>query len=162
MGLGSKLLAGAGIAGATIAGFRGVSLYRMSHKLEISHRIRAHGISFSGLTAVIDVVIKNPTGNAMNIKYPFVKVKIGDKILAVSEVIDKTIAIKPYSTTEVNNISLPLTAANELKIGASILLPLLAGQTVKIKAITETSVKFFLIPIPYSMEEEVDLNGNTQ
>lgn len=158
MGFGGKIVTGAGIAGATAAGIFGVRLYRLSRLLEITHRIKVSKLSLSAMTLTVDVVIKNPSAGSLTLRYPFLRVMLGDKELATSQVVDSDITLKPYSTTEINNITFTLSVVQELSLLSSLLTPLLTGQSVKIRAITQTGARFLFFHIPFSMEEDVMLN----
>jgi len=159
MGAGTKLMAGVGVAGITIVGMRGMRLYSMGNKLQISHRARVSEVGLSGMTLTIDVVIKNPTSGSLTIKYPFLKVMLGNKQLAASEVQNADISIKPNGATEINNITFRLTTMQEISIAASLLIPLVSGQQVKIKAVTDSGVKFLFWHIPFTEQEEIIINN---
>lgn len=160
MGFGNKIIAGAGIAGATAAGISGVRLYRLSRKLQITHRLRVSGLSLKGVTLTIDVVMKNPTAGSLKMKYPFLTVMLGDTLLATSEMKDADIEIKPYSVTEVKDITFNIDVLQELSILASLLVPLSTGQPVTLRAITQTGVKFLFFRFPFTTEEDLILNNN--
>ena len=160
MGTGTKVMAGIGIAGVTAASIRGMQLYGMGKKLQITHRAKLSKLGLLGMTLMFDVVIQNPTSSSLTIKYPVLKVMHDKKQLAASEVQNKDIVIKPNGTTEINQITFNLTTGQELSILASMIVPLLAGQEVKVKAITETGAKFLFWHIPFSVEEDMALNNS--
>ena len=160
MGLGSKIIAGAGIAGAAAAGITGVRLYRLSRLLQITYRLRVSSLSLKGVTLTIDVVMKNPTAGSLKLKYPFLTVMLGNTLLATSEMQNAWIDIKPYSVTEVNNITFNISTLQELGILASLLVPLTTGQPVTLRAITQTSVRFLFLHFPFTSEEDLVLNNN--
>ncbi|HTA27888.1 MAG TPA: hypothetical protein VK809_08870 [Bacteroidia bacterium] len=160
MGTGTKVMAGVGIAGATAVGIRGLQLHSMGKKLQITHRARIDKISLTGMSLSFDVVIQNPTSNGITIKYPLLKVMLGKKQLAASDVQDKDIVIKPNGTTEINKITFTLTTVKELSILASLIMPLLTGQPIQVKAVTETGVKFLFWHIPFSIAEDIALNNS--
>ncbi len=159
MGLGSKIVAGAGIAGAAAAGITGLRLYRLSRKLQVNYRLRISNLSLKGVTLTIDVVMKNPTAGSLTLKYPFLTVMLGNTLLATSDMKNAWIKIQPYGVTEVNNITFDISTLQELGILASLLVPLTTGQPVTLRAITETSVRFLFFSFPFTSEEDLVLNN---
>ena len=161
MGLGKEILAGVGISLGTAAGIRGVRLYQLTKKLVITHRIKVSSLSLKGVTLTIDVVMKNPTASSLTLQYPFLSVMMGNTLLASSEMKDTDIVIKPYSVTEINNITFNLNVLQELNILDSLLTPLATGQPATIRAVTLTRVKFLFFRIPFTTEEDLALNNKS-
>ena len=77
------------IGGGVLVG-GGVLLYlsklnRLQGNLEIVTRPKIHKVNLMGVVIRVEVTLKNPTGGAIKVKYPFVKLQYKGKTIGTSE-----------------------------------------------------------------------------
>lgn len=147
------------VLGVIVAGVYGLSrLSRAAGELESRIKGRVFRIDLNGITVAIDTIIKNPTGTKVNITYPFIKLMHGEKVLAVSDIKDEPISIKPYQHTNINNIYIPISLLNLGSLAPEVL-KRIKDKTHKIKmhALISTRVSFAGTNIPYSFKQEITI-----
>jgi hypothetical protein len=119
---GKYLLWGAIGAAGLAGGAYLLNLNRLSSELEIAVKALIHRVSLTGLKLRVDVILKNPTGGTVKVKYPFVKLMYGTGTLGSSEVKDQDFEIPKFGQVAIEPVfidlgflSLASSAPNVLK-----------------------------------------------
>lgn len=133
-------------------------LGRASGKIVTQVAARIFKIDIASLTIAIDATIKNPTNTEIKIRYPFIKIMHGDRVLASSTLKDELIAIKPYSETKITNIKIPLSYLYMAGLAPEVLKKLKdKSYKIAFQIGLETGVMFAGRNIPYSSVQEVKI-----
>lgn len=145
-----------GVIGLSVWGLSKLS--RAAGELETQIKGRIYKINLEGIFIIIDTIIKNPTGTEVNITYPFIKLMHGEKVLAVSNIKDERISIRPYQHTNIDHIFIPISYLNLGSLAPEVL-KRIKDQSHKIKmhALISTRVSFAGADIPYSFKQEITI-----
>ena len=94
--------------GGAIAAGLGIAWYlrmnRLSSELETVTKVSIWKVELLGLQLRIDVLLKNPSGGSVTIKYPFVKMLSGTNVFASSEVKNEDFDIPAFSQKQLEPI----------------------------------------------------------
>ncbi|HSZ71416.1 MAG TPA: hypothetical protein VK750_01990 [Cytophagaceae bacterium] len=85
-----------------------LKLKRLSEQLEIVTKVNIHKVGLAGLQLRVDVMMKNPTGGSMKVKFPFVKMLYKDTVFATSEVKDQDYVIPKFGEQQLDPIYVSL------------------------------------------------------
>ena len=75
----NKLIVGGGAIAAAMGIAWYIRMHRLSSELETVTKVSIWKVELLGLELRIDVLLKNPSGGSVTIKYPFVKMSSGGK-----------------------------------------------------------------------------------
>jgi len=106
---GKYLLIGASAIGFVLGGTYLYNLSRLSSELEIVTKAEIYKVSFTGIVLRVDVTLKNPTGGAITVKFPFVKMQYNASTFASSEVKDIDFAIPKFGEKQLDPIYISLS-----------------------------------------------------
>jgi hypothetical protein len=104
-----QLLIGAGAASLLIGVPYLLQLKRLSEELETVTKVNIHSVNLSGLTLRVDVLLKNPSGGNMTLKYPFVKMQHNDTTFATSEVRNEDFELPKFSQKQLDPIFIEIS-----------------------------------------------------
>lgn len=141
-----------GISGASLTGLffvaRGLfnktydfnELKKLSDQLVVIPSAKIHKIDFTGLTIRIDVKMKNPTDNGFKMKYPFIQVGYGGKVIGSSQASAEVISIPPNGEYPINAIMLNFPLIGMLSLIGGLFKSLQTGAEVKMKVATTSKI----------------------
>ncbi len=86
-----------GAAGAGLAVLYLMNLNRLSSELETVTSVSISKLTLTGLELKVDVILKNPSGGSLKVKYPFVKMQYGTSTFATSEAKNEDFVLPQYS-----------------------------------------------------------------
>jgi hypothetical protein len=142
-------------------------LKRTGAELESVVKTNVHSFNAAGLTARIDVKLKNPTDTSLKLKFPFVKViykqkekgtnKVIEKVIGTSKVIDKDITIPKYGEANITGIMITIPTTELLSLAGGLLNLLTKKQAVPITVKTITTIDLGWKKIPYSKSDDMTL-----
>lgn len=98
------ILIGAGAAAALYGASHLLKLNRLSNELESVTKASIYRVSLAGIELKIDVILKNPSGGSIKVKYPFVKLVYGENTIASSQVKDVNITIDKFNEVKLEPI----------------------------------------------------------
>ena len=104
----NKLIVGGGAIAAAMGIAWYIRMHRLSSELETVTKVSIWKVELLGLELRIDVLLKNPSGGSVTIKYPFVKMSSGGKDLASSEVKDIDFDIPAFGQKQLDPIYITL------------------------------------------------------
>lgn len=86
-----------------------LKMKRLSEELETVTTANIHKVGLSGIDLRVDVVLKNPTGGSLRVKYPFVRMLYKGVVFATSEVRDQNFEVPKFGqlTMEPIYINIP-------------------------------------------------------
>ena len=152
-----KLLVGGGIlAGASYYLLR---LQRTSKHLESVTTARIHKISFTDIIIRVDVILKNPTGGTLSLKYPFVKLLYKGSTIGSSQASDEVISIPPHGEANIPGITIRVPLLSLTGLGED-LLKLIQGspEGIAVDAVTITEIDIGIgARIPYEKTDLITL-----
>lgn len=132
-------------------------LKRTSAELESVATASIHSLKLDGLTARIDVKLKNPTDSTLKIKFPFVKVIYKEQVIGTSKVIDKDITIPKYGEANITGIMVNMPMTSLLSLGGGLLNLIKKKTAVPISVKTVTTIDLGWKKIPYSKTDDLSL-----
>lgn len=135
-------------------------LKSLSDKLEIISDVKIEKIDLNEILLNAKATLKNPTGTAIQMMFPFVKLFHGELLLGSSNVIQRIIEIPAHGEAKIEDILISLKTADLLSSANSILKDYQNGQPVELK-IDIQSTLFLLkgnLKVPYQTTEIIKLN----
>lgn len=90
------------VVGITRLGRAGANL-----SAEMSGRL--HSVDLSKAVIALNVRLKNPTGTALQIQYPYLKLLYSGQLIASSDLKSQIIEIAPFAQTELNDLRIPVS-----------------------------------------------------
>jgi hypothetical protein len=106
--------AGAGLIAAGVYAYR---LQQAAESMEINSTIRLHKIALDGLHIAVSSTIENPSSQSVSIRFPFVKLSIGNRVVGSSQVTNKVIEIQKHGTAVIEDIMIHIPVAQLLPLG---------------------------------------------
>lgn len=131
-----------------------LKLQRLANELETVTRARIEHVDLSGMKLRVDVTLKNPTGGALKIKFPFVKMLYGTGTFATSEVRNIDIDIPKYSEKQLDPIYVQLPLMTLATTAPDMLKEYRKNGKVKITVRTVTTLNN---KVPYSKTDEMTI-----
>lgn len=154
----TKLLMGVGLGVGAYAGINYIrKMNSTNQNLEIIPTAQIHKVNLLGLFIRMDIRFKNPDGGTFKIKYPFVKIQFEAETIGTSQAIDKDISIPPYGEAVVNGIMIEIPITNILTTGYKIYKNIINNKSVKMTALTHTTLKVGFQTVPYDVKNEITL-----
>ncbi|MBL7773604.1 MAG: hypothetical protein JNM95_12130 [Chitinophagaceae bacterium] len=154
----TKLLMGVGLGVGAYAGINYIrKMNSTNQNLEIIPTAQIHKVNLLGLFIRMDIRFKNPDGGTFKIKYPFVKIQFEGETIGTSQAIDKDISIPPYGEAVVNGIMIEIPITNILTTGYKIYKNIINNKSVKMTALTHTTLKVGFQTVPYDVKNEITL-----
>lgn len=154
----TKLLLGVGLGVGAYAGINYIrKMNSTNQNLEIIPTAQIHKVNLLGMFIRMDIRFKNPDGGTFKIKYPFVKIQFEGETIGTSQAIDKDISIPPYGEAVVNGIMIEIPITNILTTGYKIYKNIISNKSVKMTAITHTTLKVGFQTVPYDVKNEITL-----
>lgn len=141
-----------GVATASLTGLfflvRGVfnKAYSLDELKKLSDRLVAipsamvHRLDFTGLTIRVDVKLKNPTNNGFKMKYPFIQVGFGGKVIGSSQATDEILSIPPNGEYQIKAIMLNFPLIGMISVLSDLLKSLENGKEIKLKVATTSTI----------------------
>ena len=146
----TKLLVGLGLGAGAYAGFTYFrKLNSTNTYLEITPTAQLHKVNLLGVHIRMDIRFKNPEGGSFKIKYPYVRINYKGQAMGSSQVIDKEIRIPAYGEAVVNGIMIEIPITNLLTTGYQIYKDIINNKSVKLEALTHTTIIVGFQSIPY-------------
>jgi hypothetical protein len=106
--------AGAGLIAAGIYAYR---LQQAAENMEINSTMRLHKIALDGLHIAVSSTIKNPSSQSVSIRFPFVKLSMGNRLIGTSQATNKVIEIQQHGTAVIEDIMIHIPVAQLLPLG---------------------------------------------
>jgi len=161
MGAGKRAAAALATVGAAIGGVAyWSSLKRTSKELEVTHKLGISSLSFTGVTIRLDVMLRNPSSNSFKIKYPHIKMMLGEDTIGSSQLIDTSIKVPADGEVHIDKILIAIPLMEELSLIGSLLTPLQNGESVMIKVVCETDITLLgIFTFPYTKIDEIPLKN---
>lgn len=154
----TKLLVGLGLGAGAYAGFNYFRKMNSTSKyLEIIPTAQLHKVNLLGVFVRMDIRFKNPDGGSFKIKYPFVTLKFEGQSIGSSQSIDKEITIPAYGEAVVNGIMIEIPTVNILATGYKIYKDIINNKSVKIEALTHTTIIVGFQSMPYDKSVEITI-----
>ena len=146
------------IGGGVLVG-GGVLLYlsklnRLQGNLEIVTRPNIHKVNLMGVIIRVEVTLKNPTGGAIKVKYPFVKLQYKGKTIGTSEVKNRDYQVPKFGEVSLEPIELKLTFLNLATTAPEVLKSYRSEGKLHLSVTTVTTINN---TIPYSKTEAMEL-----
>jgi hypothetical protein len=145
-----------GVGAAAGVGYL-LKISRTKAQLETVAKAMLHKLDATGLTVHVDVQIKNPTKGSLSIKYPFVKIVSGDKLIGSSRVINQDIKIPSFGEVQIRDIMINIPLLSLFSLGLNFYKSVLSGQALKAKVITVSTIDLGWKTLPYEKTDEVVL-----
>jgi hypothetical protein len=153
-----KILIGTGITAGVVSALTYASkLMRTGAQLESVASAMIHALKLDGLTVRIDVVLKNPTGSSLKLKFPFVKLLYQGKVIGTSKVIDKDITLPKNGEAKVSGIMVTMPATGLLSLGGGLLSVLTKKQPAPISVKTITTIDLGWKKVPYEKTDNMTI-----
>lgn len=133
------------------------NMRRASVQLEVIPNANIHSISLTGLTLRIDAVLKNPTGAAFKVKFPYVKISHKGTTLGSSQVIDKDISIPAYGQAVIDSIMVEIPTLSFFSVAYDIIKALNNKEAIAMTIQTITTIDLGWSKIPYEDKKEITL-----
>lgn len=145
MELWQKITAGALMGGVVIGGVifipKLIQLNNAAPELDVIPKAMIHKFDpLSGLTIRIDVQLKNPTPAAFKLKYPYVRVTLGETLLGTSQSVNTDIGMPAYGEANITAIMLQIPMLKLLSLAGTFLKAVTANQETKINIATVTHI----------------------
>lgn len=154
----TKLLVGLGLGAGAYAGFNYFRKMNSTSKyLEIIPTAKLHKVNLLGIFIRMDIRFKNPDGGSFKIKYPYVRINFEGESIGSSQAVDKDIQIPAYGEAVVNGIMIQIPITNILTTGYKIYKNIIEGKSVKLEALTHTTIMVGFQTIPYDTKTDITL-----
>ncbi len=155
-----NILIGGGIAFGLYEGVRYLmNMSRLNSELETSTSASVWSVSLDGIRLRVDILLKNPSGGSLKVKYPFIKMIYKDTTFASSDVKDIDFELGAYSQKQLDPIYLDLGWASlAMKAPDMVKEYRKDGQT----TITIKTVTTLNRGIAYSRSDEIKLGAKKQ
>jgi len=127
---------------------------RLQGNLEIVTRPMIHKVNLMGLVIRIEATLKNPTGAAIKVKYPFVKLQYKGKTIGSSEAKNRDYQVPKYGEVNLEPIELKLTFLNLAMTAPDLLKAYRSEGKLHLSVVTVTTINN---AIPYSKTEAMEL-----
>ncbi len=148
------ILIGAGVLGAMVGANYLLKLKRLSAELETLTKASIHKIGLTGLTLRIDIMMKNPSGGSVKVKYPFVKLQYQGNTFASSEVKNQDFELPKYGQKQIDPIFISLGFISLATNVPALLKEYRASGKIKITASTISTINNKL---PYNKAQEITI-----
>lgn len=153
-----KLVWAAAGAGLIAAGAYVYRLQKAAENMEIGTTARIHKIGLDGLHIAVNSTIKNPSGLSVRIRFPFVKIKMGDRVIGTSQVSEKNIEIGKHGTAIIQDIMIHIPVSELLPLGLNLLNQLKNGAVnLKFDVECRSAVKTPVSWVNFSYSDEIVL-----
>lgn len=86
-----------------------LSLKRLSEELETVTTVNVHNLTLTGIRLRVDIILKNPTGATLKVKYPFVRMMYKDTVFASSESKDRDFEVPKFGELQIDPIYVDLS-----------------------------------------------------
>jgi hypothetical protein len=151
--------AGAGLIAAGIYAYR---LQQAAENMEINSTIRLHKIALDGLHIAVSTTIKNPSSQSVSIRFPFVKLSMGNRVIGSSQVSNKVIEIKKHGTAVIEDIMIHIPVAQLLPLGINLFNHFINGtadlnMNIECKSAVKTPISW----IKFNYSEDIVLKRST-
>lgn len=153
------ILIGVGAAAAIYGANYLLKLNRLSNELETVTKINIHKVSLDGIELRVDVTLKNPSGGAIKVKYPFVKLMYKGSTIASSTVKNVNIPIEKFTEVGIEPVMIKLGF-----VSLATQVPALLNEyrrtgkiALEVKTVTTINDSF-----PYSKTDMVNIGGGKQ
>ncbi len=115
-------------------------LKKLSDRLISVPTAMVHRLDFTGLTIRVDVKLKNPTNNGFKMKYPFIQVGFGGKVIGSSQATDEVLSIPPNGEYQIKAIMLNFPLIGMISLISDLLKSLESGKEIKLKVATTSTI----------------------
>lgn len=150
----SKIALAAGAAVLALGVPYLLKLQRLANELETVTKAQIDNVDLSGMRLRVDVLLKNPTGGTLKIKFPFVKMLYSNSTFATSEVKNTDIEIQKYSEKQLDPIYVQLPLMTLATTAPDMLKEYRKNGKVKITVRTVTTLNN---KVPYSKTDEMTI-----
>lgn len=86
-----------------------LSLKRLSEELETVTTVNVHNLTLTGIRLRVDIILKNPTGATLKVKYPFVRMMYKDTVFASSESKDRDFEVPKFGELQIDPVYVDLS-----------------------------------------------------
>ena len=143
---------------ATLALSKIVGYAKNGEQLVVEPKFRIHKIGIDFIEFAFDTTIKNPTHSAFKIDYPFIKVMLGDTVIASSNLVNKQVSFPPMSEYSIKDLRLKVPFISLGSFASEYLSNLVQGKG-KTKVSVEVSSYIYtdLANVPYNKKFDFEL-----
>jgi hypothetical protein len=150
----NKVSLGIAAAALTIGVVYILKMKRLAQELETVTKVNIHKISLSGIELRVDVMMKNPSGGSLKVKFPFVKMFYKGAVFATSEVTDQDYVIPSFGQKQLDPIYISLPFMQLATTVPSMLKDYRKNGSLEIVTRTVTTINN---KIPYTKVESMKL-----
>lgn len=153
-----KIALGTLVTGAMAGGIAYVmKLKRTGAELEAIPTAMIHRLGVKGLILRIDVLMKNPTGGTLKIKFPFLKMIYKGSTIGSSQVIDKDITLPAFGEAQISKIMISIPVTNILSVAGALIRALLQKQRVNVDVKTITTIDLGWKKFPFEKTDTITI-----
>lgn len=150
----NKVSIGLAVAALTIGTVYVLKMKRLAEELETVTKVNVHKITLAGIELRVDVLMKNPSGGSLKVKFPFVKMFYNKSVFATSEVRDQDYTIPSFGQKQLDPIYVSLPFFQLATTAPEMLKDYRKNRTIEIMTRTVTTINN---KIPYTKVESMKL-----
>jgi hypothetical protein len=130
---------------------------RMQKNIEVFPTVKLYKLDWNELVLKVDVLVKNPSNNTVQFRYPFIKIKHKDSLIGTSIANGTLLYLPAFGQLNITGMVVQIPLSNLFGALSEILAVIKSNKPVMLTIQTLSSLKTALVEIPINETATITL-----